>query len=258
MDRQAVLSLFDQEQRIDIEFPNTTKESLPGLVRFTRPAPGANFISYSKLNETNVDAVIQAQIDHFRPLGQFFEWKVYDHDSPADLKDRLINHGFEADEPASVMVLDLKNAPASLLQPVTADVRPIKTRDQLDDVIRTLEPVWGRNFDWIRERLGDHLAIPGYLSIYVAYVDDQPASCGWIYFHPHSQFADIWAGSTIPAYRERGLYTAILKTRVQEAILRGYRFLTIYASPMSEPIVAKHGFQLLTQLYDMELKVSPA
>jgi hypothetical protein len=32
-----------------------------------------------------------------------------------------------------------------------------------------------------------------------------------------------------PEYRKRGLYTAVLAARVQEAIQRGYRFLTIEA-----------------------------
>jgi hypothetical protein len=33
---------------------------------------------------------------------------------------------------------------------------------------------------------------------------------------------------------------------VQEARQRGYRYLTIDASPMSRPIVARHGFIQLT------------
>ena len=46
-----------------------------------------------------------------------------------------------------------------------------------------------------------------------------------------------------PAGRGRGLQASRVK---QEAIQRGYRFLMIEASPMSRPIVAAHGFQLLT------------
>ena len=75
-----------------------------------------------------------------------------------------------------------------------------------------------------------------------------------MYYHLHSQFAGLWSGATLPAYRRRGLYTAVLAVRVQEAIRRGYHFLTIDASPMSRPIVARHGFQLLTYAcyYDVE------
>ena len=133
-------------------------------------------------------------------------------------------------------------------------MRRITERDQLDDVIRVEEQVWGRNFDWIKTRLGNHLEIPGYLSVYVAYVEGQPACSGWVYYHLNSQFASLWGGSTVPAYRQRGLYTAVLAARVQEAIRRGYRFLAIDASPMSRPIVAKHCFQLLTYAHACEWK----
>jgi predicted acetyltransferase len=75
-----------------------------------------------------------------------------------------------------------------------------------------------------------------------------------VYYHPHSQFADLWGGSTLPNCRGRGLYTAVLAARVQEAVQRGYRFLTIDASPMSRPIVARHGFRLLTYAHACEWK----
>ncbi len=257
MDTQEILALFNKEQRIEIEFPEARKEVLPEVIRFVRPAPGANFVNYSQLNEQNADAVIQEQIAYFRPMGQQFNWKVYDQDEPSDLRERLIRHGFEPDEPDAVMVLDLRETPPSLLKPAMVDLRTITNREQLADVIRVEEQVWGGNFAWMYNRMGSHLEIPGYLSVYVAYVEDQPACTGWTYFYPNSQFAGLWGGSTVPEYRHQGLYTAVLAARVQEAIRRGYRFLTIDAGPMSRPIVALHGFRLLTYTHSFELKDEP-
>jgi GNAT superfamily N-acetyltransferase len=254
MHPHEILALFDRQQRIEIEYPDMRKEVLPHVTRFVRPAPGMSFILHSRLNESNADAAIQEQIAYFTQRDQPFEWKVYDYDTPPDLRDRLVAHGFEPDDPDAVMVLDMQAAPPTLLAPVEADVRRIAERDQLEDVIRVEEQVWGRNFDWITTRLGNHLEIPGYLSVYVAYVDGQPACAGWVYYHRNSQFASLWGGSTVPAYRQHGLYTAVLARRVQEAVERGYHFLTIDASPMSRPIVAKHGFQLLTYAHACEWK----
>lgn len=243
-----MLALYDQEQRIDITYPGVRKEVLPQVVRFVRPAPGMNFILYSRLDLSDADAVIQAQIAYFTQMDQPFEWVICAHDTPSELKDRLTAHGFAPDDPAAVMVLDLQDPPPNLLAPLTADVRSITRRDQLDDVVRVEEQVWGGDFGWIKQRLGDHLAVPGYLSVSVAYVDEQPACAGWVYFHPGSQFAGLWGGSTLPQYRKHGLYTAVLARRVQAAIQRGYRFLAIEAGPMSRPIVARHGFQVLTSV----------
>lgn len=247
MDLQHLLASYDREQRIEIEYPGVRKEVCPHVVRFVRPAPGMNFILYSHLDETNVDAVIQEQIDYFSQMEQPWSWQVYDHDRPLDLKDRLMAHGFEPeDDPDAVMVLDLQAAPRALLEPVTADVRRIFQRDQLDDAVRVEERVLGGEFGWLKQRLGDHLEVPDYLSVYAAYVEGQPACTGWVYFHPNSQFASLFGGATVPDYRRRGLYTAVLAVRVQAAISRGYRFLTVGASPMSRPIVARHGFRLLS------------
>ncbi|MCI0396137.1 MAG: N-acetyltransferase [Chloroflexi bacterium] len=254
MDTQEVLALYDKEQRIEIEHPGTRKDVLPHVVRFVRPAPGANLIAYSRLNESNADAVIEEQIAALAPLNQPFSWKVHDYDTPPDLGERLVAHGFERQEPDAIMVLDLREAPAALLEPVTADVRPIRQRGQLADVIKVEEQVWGGSFAWIKQRLGDHLEIPGYLSVYVAYVEGQPVCSGWTYFYGNGHFAGLWGGSTVATYRKRGLYTAVLAVRVQEAMQRGTRYLTIDASAMSRPIVARHGFQLVAQACDYDWK----
>ncbi|MCC6192434.1 MAG: hypothetical protein IT318_25680 [Anaerolineales bacterium] len=66
------------------------------------------------------------------------------------------------------MRLDLEAAPATLLAPVIADARPITTGAELEDVIVVLAEVWSRDFSWVRERLGGHQEVPGYVNIYGA------------------------------------------------------------------------------------------
>jgi GNAT superfamily N-acetyltransferase len=187
-------------------------------------------------------------------MQQPLTWKVYDHDLLPSLKDKLASHGFAGDDdPADVMVLDVKNAPASLFQPIRTDIRRIDSIDGLKDIIYVLDQVWGGHNTWVNERLGMHLSVPGYLSVYAAYVDDQPASIAWTYF-PRGHFATLFAGSTIAEYRKQGLYTSLLSTRLQEIRERGYRYAVVEAGAMSKPIVAKHGFQHLTTVYDYEWK----
>lgn len=258
MDVAELLALYDQEQRIGIEYPDMRKDVLPHVIRFVRPAPGHSFILYSRLDETNADAVINEQFAYFKQAGLPFEWKVYDHDTPSDLEDRLVSRGLETEDPGAIMVLDLSETPRALLQPATADVRRLTVRDQLEDVIRVEEQIWGEDFSWMRQRIGDHMNNPGYVSVYVAYVEQQPACAGWVYFDRHGQFASLWGGSTVAEHRGRGLYTAVLAARVQEARQRGFRFLTIDAGEMSRPIVARQGFRLLTHARSCEWKVPAA
>ncbi len=226
-----------------------SRESLARVIRHVRADPGMGFITFSQLNEDNADDEIQAQISYFAQKGLPFEWEVFAYDKPSNLEERLKAHGFKPDlppdDPGAVLVLDLQLAPPALLSVVTADVRQV-VRHQLDDVIHIEERVWGGKVERLKARLEAHLDIPGYLSVYAAYVDQDPVCCGWTYFYPHSQFATLQGGTTLPAHRQRGLYKAVLSVRVQQALKRGYRFLTVDAAPMSRPILEKYGFQILT------------
>jgi GNAT superfamily N-acetyltransferase len=244
-----ILTLYDKEQRREIGIYKGRIEVLPELIRHIYDDPKRNsFIVYSSLTEANADAVIEREIAYFRELGRRLEWKAYDHDTLPNLPQRLIAHGFVLDEePGAIMALDLHVSPPMLLEPVTADVRRILDPALIDDVMAVEEAVWDTDFSWLKQEMLNNLRErPEEIAIYVAYVDNRPVSSGWIFFHHHSHFASIWGGSTLEAYRKQGFYTALVAARAQEAIRRGYRFLTIDAGPMSRPIVARNGFQLLT------------
>jgi hypothetical protein len=255
-----LLPELDRDTRINLEFPGMRRDVLLGpggrtqIVRFVRTAPERSFIQYHRLAADEVDTAIDAQQAFIVENKLDFDWKVYTHDEPAGLAERLAARGWVADDPGAVMVLDLESAPAALLAPVTADVRPISTREGLRDVIAVLTPVWNANFDWVTRRLGDHLEIPGYLNVYVAYADNAPACAAWVYLLPGSRFASLWGGSTVAGQRGQGLYTAVLAARVQAARARGYRYLMIEAGEMSRPIVARHGFEHLTTMTAYEWK----
>ena len=245
---------YDKDLRLRISYPEARKEITKDVVRIIRKAPGMNVVQFTFANEANLHDVIHREIDYFLPKNQPFTWKVYEHDLLPSLKDELASHGFALDDdPADVMVLDVKNAPGYLLQPVKADIRRITSVEGLKDVIYVLDQVWGGHNTWVNDRLGGHLQVPGYLSVYVAYLEDRPASVAWTYF-PRGHFATLFAGSTIEQYRRQGLYTGLLATRIQEIRQRGYPFTVVEAGKMSRPIIARHGFQHLTTVFDYEWK----
>jgi GNAT superfamily N-acetyltransferase len=254
MNKQNLLVRYDKDLRLRIMYPEARKEITKDVVRIIRQAPGMNVVAFTFANESKLHDVIHREVDYFLPLAQPFTWKVYDHDLLPNLKDDLVTHGFTPDDdPAAVMVLDVKNVPAALPQPGQADIRRIDTLEGLKDIIYVLDKVWGGQNTWVNDRLGGHLRVPGYLSVYAAYVNDEPASIAWTYF-PRGQFATLFAGSTLPERRKQGLYTSLLETRLNEIRERGYRYAVVEAGAMSKPIVAKHGFQHLTTVYDYERK----
>ncbi|UCC53035.1 MAG: hypothetical protein JSV68_03535, partial [Anaerolineaceae bacterium] len=145
MNRQEILALHEKELRIEFDDPDLQKQDLPLVIRLVRADPPVGFIRFSRLNETNADAVIQEQMAYFAERNLPIVWDVYAYDMPADLEDRLVAYGFKPDlepaDPGAVLILDLHKPPPYLLTRVTADVRRISDPRQLDDIVRIEEEV---------------------------------------------------------------------------------------------------------------------
>ena len=251
MNVKQILALYDEEQRMSIEYPGLRREATEHAVRHVDLLGTDSVIVYSNLDANNADRVIQDQLSHFEKLGHDFEWKYYEHDSPPDLKHRLASSGFEVGEAESIVALDLQYMPETLTRPAIHDVRRITDVKQLDEVMIIQKEVFQTDEDSLTRRQIEHemQTVPDSISVYVVYVDEQLVASAWIRFTPASQFASLWAGATLADFRRKGIYTALLAVRAQEALKRGKRFLTVDAGPMSLPILKKLGFQLLTVSY---------
>lgn len=252
MKSNSLLTTYDKDLRLHVVYPEARKEITDDVVRFIRKAPGMNFISFTFADDAKLERVVYQEVEYLAPMRQPFTWKVYDHDRLPNIAKVLQYHNFSSDEdPAAVMVLDVNQAPAPAFEAGRNDIRPVTDREGLKDIVHILNGVYGGTNDWVYERMGQHLQIPGYLSAYVAYVDGQPASTAWTYF-PGRHFATLYGGTTLAEYRARGLYTSLLHKRIEEIRRRGYPFAVVEAGPMSKPIVEKHGFQHLTTVYDFQ------
>jgi GNAT superfamily N-acetyltransferase len=245
LNTNELLALFDADQRYQADNPSTLREETPETVRFFTHDGQHAFITYSRLTEQNADSVIAREVERVRGLE--CEWKLYTHDHPADLGARLAAHGFQAEEPETVVVLDLAQLPAVLRHPPAHTIRPITDEDGIRELVQIENTVWGDDHAWLGEELLAELQQPGErLLIFLAECDGVPAATAWIRFRPESRFASLWGGSTLPEFRKRGLYTALLAVRAQAAIRRGVDFLTVDAGPMSRPILERLGFVALT------------
>jgi hypothetical protein len=256
MNIEEILALYDEQERVQSEHPLYRREVTPEIVRSIALRPGRHsFIMYSWLNETNADAVILRELDYYRSTGGAgLEWKLYEHDEPADLGKRLIAHGFVPDQQEGLLVLDLQELPEVYKRPVTGDgrydIRRLITPEGIRQVVQVQAQVYDRDFSQLQRELEENLAMePDGWIIYAAYVDGQPVCGSWISFPQNSGFAGLWGGATLKEYRQQGLYSQMVAIRAQEAITRGYRFLTVYAGDMSRPILLKRGFRPLTYTY---------
>ena len=118
--------------------------------------------------------------------------------------------------------------------------------------------VWGEDFSWLSDRMGEALSeYPDQIRAYVAYDDGKPVSAAWMFFTQNSAFASLWGGSTLKQYRGRGYYTELLAVRFREALKRGVRFLTADASEMSRPILQRFGFRVIARSIPFKWQAPP-
>lgn len=248
MDLESLRSLYDRQMRLSLCPFGMRREALPSLVRLTSDSPAAsdNCIIHSQLSADSADREIAEQVAHFSELGHAFEWKLYEHDPPADLANRLQAAGFVLGPRESLLVLDLAAERTGTDPSPEIDVRRLQHPDHLDDLVAAQPDAERAQFARLAEWLArEGRARPDQLAIYVAYVDGVPASGAWLRCYSGADFADLWGGSTRPEYRRRGLYRALIHVRYHEARRRGARYLAVDAGPESEPILRKLGFQVL-------------
>jgi GNAT superfamily N-acetyltransferase len=79
----------------------------------------------------------------------------------------------------------------------------------------------------------------------VAMAGDEPVSAARTDFFAGTQFAGLLGGGTLPQWRRRGIYRALVRHRAELAAERGYCYLTVDASDQSRPILERIGFECL-------------
>jgi ribosomal protein S18 acetylase RimI-like enzyme len=211
------------------------------------------FVIWSDLDKADADSVIAEQVEFFRGLGRQFEWKWFGYDKPRDLRSRLEGAGFVAEDDESLIVGEVDTvvdlcAGAPVADGVT--LRHVRMDDlETDFAGMTVlnEKVWGDDFSWLMTELREELAnTPDDLRIHIAEVADEIVCAAWVRFHPGTEFASLWGGSTLPEWRRKGIYRALVGRRAVQAQDRGFRYLQVDASPDSRPILERLGLSVLT------------
>lgn len=252
MDRQAVLTAYSRQVRQSTSPDGTGAVFETDDVVIRRVAPAdqeGSGIFWSDLDAANADAVIARQVEYFRDRGARFEWKIFDSDEPADLPERLVAAGFVAEDPESFMVADAAEVLEALHAaqlPAGVTLREVTDESGLRQMTEVSQEVFGEDRSELTESIRAQLeTAPDTVVIILAMADDQAVCSARIEFLASTDFAGLWGGGTLPQWRGRGIYRALVRHRAELALRRGYKYLTVDASPDSRPILEKVGFSRL-------------
>jgi GNAT superfamily N-acetyltransferase len=250
MDSASALTLFDRQLRRDHqgEGPGDRVSRVGDVVRLVSSG-GAGWcgVIWSDLRAETADAAIAEQVRYFTELGREFEWKLYSHDAPADLGERLLKAGFTPEAPEALMVASIADLPTEVVLPEGVRIEPVTDAAGVKMMTSVHDDAFGRPSPRMEQQLLRQVAEdPDSLIALVVMAGDRPVCASRLEIHQGTEFASLWGGGTVPEWRGKGIYKATVAYRAKIAAARGCRYLQVDASDDSRPILARLGFERLS------------
>lgn len=251
-DLGALLAAYDMQLRAHLH------DRLPDSVHVERDGPllrtlgfgGRGMVEYRDLEGLDggeLDELIARQVRMFGERGESFEWKLHGHDLPADLPERLRAAGFVPEELETVVIAPVSALEIEASAPDGVALREVSDPVDLGRIAEMEQVVWGDDHGWILDSLAEERAAdPDGLRIFVAEAGDVVVCAGWVRFPSGTEFATLWGGATLSAWRGRGIYRTLVAHRARLAAERGCRYLEVDASDESRPILERLGFVAVT------------
>ena len=239
-----MLAAFDEQVRRNppADGPGERVEREESVVRFLEPGGGA--VTWSRLTEATADALIAAQVERFAGLGaREWEWKHYSYDDPRDLPERLRAAGFVAEPAETLMIAEVAGLSLDVPPPAGVELRRVTDATGVAALVRVHDEVFGEDHAALGAAL--RAAVErgsAHVAAVVAMAGETPVAAGRVELPAGSDFASLWGGGTLPAWRGRGVFRALVAHRAALAAARGFRFVQVDASPESRPILRRLGF----------------
>jgi GNAT superfamily N-acetyltransferase len=243
-----MLAAFDEQVRRHPEHdaPGTRVEREGGVVRRVGPQDGWTGVTWSELDVRDADAAIAAQIRRFGELPGAWEWKHYSHDRPADLPERLTAAGFTAGPPETLLVGRIADLPLDAPPPPGVELRPVVGERDIAALVAVSDEVFGGHHGPSGSALAAALArSPPAADAVIAWAEQRPICAGRVEYRSAGDFAGLWGGGTVPAWRGRGVFRSVIAHRARLARRGGFSYLQVDATAQSRPILERLGFVAL-------------
>jgi GNAT superfamily N-acetyltransferase len=251
-DSAALLDAYDSQLRARVPDrlpPDVEVEHDGPVVRFAGGA-GGGWVLYrdlAGLDGAELDELIARQVEVFAARGDRFEWKLHGHDLPADLPDRLRAAGLVSEEQETIVIAPVAEIAAPPVLPDGVSLREVTERHDFDRIVALEEEVWDEPHGPLADMLEEEHAVdPEGITVIVAEAGDRVVCAAWVRFEGDTDFATLWGGATLEAWRGQGIYRATVAYRANLAAGRGYRLLEVDASDDSRPILERLGFVPVT------------
>lgn len=255
----ALLTLYDETMRRNARVAGCAREQTAQSSRYSTASGSLRYLMWHQFSAAETDRCITEEITAATGRVKALMWKVYGHDAPLSLGERLLAHGFKDHDPCALMAAPVARVLATLGNaPDQIKVRQLVDADDLDAYQEIWDSVWptapnARYVNDYRKLAADR--DPGVVFFAGFSMADEPVTSGYLLHAPDNPFALLCGGATKAAWRNQHAYSTMLIARTKCALARGAQYLAVEASPQSQPILERLGFERLSTLlfYEKDL-----
>lgn len=237
------------------ENPNVHQPPSPGRELVTDPqgrfavylsagtGPHSATVQRVRLGEADVPRALAEIRALLRERGRSgAEWELGESCTPPDLVNQLLELGLcrDAEEPlATGMVL---RGPVGGDLPPGVTTRRVASAEEIVLAREIQHAAFGGIGDGggLEQARTDFRAEGVTGATFLAFVNGEAAAAGYAAYTPFGLL--LFGGATLPGFRGRGAYRALVAARAAEAAARGTPALVTHAGRMSRPVLERMGF----------------
>ncbi|GLW33655.1 GNAT family N-acetyltransferase [Actinoplanes regularis] len=242
-----LLRTYDEQLRTDAETPSAISVARHGPLRLVTFEGGRGFVTYRDLGGADADAIrrlVPEALAHYRadPGISRVEWKTRGHDHAPGLHEALLENGFSADEPESIMLGEARLLAVEVALPEGVTLRRVTEEADVRAMSAMQDEAFG---DSLREEMANallrRLAREDGMELWVAEAEGRIVSAGRLEPVAGTDFAGIWGGATRKEWRGRGIYRALTAARARSALRLGKTLVNSDSTEYSRPILERSG-----------------
>ncbi|MEV5208525.1 GNAT family N-acetyltransferase [Micromonospora sp. NPDC053740] len=242
-----LLAAYDEQLRTDAETPSAVSVTRHGPLRLVTFAGGRGFVTYRDLGGADADTIrrlVPEALAHYRAdpeIGRV-KWKARGHDHAPGLHEALLENGFTADEPESIMIGEARLLAVDVSLPEGVTLRRVSEEADVRAMSAMQDEVFGDPVsDDMANALLRRLARDDGMELWVAEAEGRIVSAGRLEPLRGTDFAGIWGGATRAEWRGRGIYRALTAARARSALRMGKTLINSDSTEYSRPILERYG-----------------
>ena len=203
------------------------------------PDPDMNVVSRLRLAGHDIGAAVEEARAMYRAAGRTeATWEVGSGSTPEGLVAQLRAAGMT--DHNAMLALACTSEPA--VPSGGFQTERVETNAQFEDVRAVFAEGdgWHPSDTWLRG--------PGFVTRYLARLDGRAVATADITWLEHDRAVFLGGALTLPDFRSRGAYRALVHFRWQEAVESGRDVLVTQSEPMSQPILLRLGFEVVGEI----------